>query len=212
MTEFESRSRKFMDLCTHWNVPVPRIRGALPGDRGDFVSCEEIRLNIEAAQHSTPEEHVGHVFGHYACHLYARDSDEEEGSNVLDFRTGLPLEQTRTGWISKFNVSGWDGYLVCNEYKGRPAEIFIFTAKEGSTVRGLLNALAIAISIGLRAGVDARRYAKSLLGVSFEPMGYGTLGGRQSECHSLVDAIFQILIHHYPDLKPEEEDIKMEHA
>lgn len=118
----------------------------------------------------------------------------------------LPLGPEREGWVSKFDISGWDGYLVCNECDGRPAEIFIYCAKEGSTVRGLLNALAIAVSIGLRQGVDPRKYTKSLLGVQFEPRGFGTLGGKSAEAHSLVDAIMQILVDHYPDLKPDEKE------
>jgi ribonucleoside-diphosphate reductase alpha chain len=55
---------------------------------------------------------------------------------------------------------------------GRPGELFIVLAKQGSTLRAAAEALAIAISIGLQRGVPLEAYANQFMGVSFEPAGY----------------------------------------
>ena len=95
--------------------------------------------------------------------------------------------------------------MTINEHEGKPAEIFITCAKEGSLVSGMLDSLAIAISIGLRAGVDPKKYIKSLTGVRFDPQGYARLGEENGvEVTSIVDAIMKILVRLYPELSPEE--------
>lgn len=111
----------------------------------------------------------------------------------------LPAERPAT--VVKFRVTNWSGYVAISEHEGRPVEIFIHCAKEGSTIQGFLDSLAIAISIGLRCGVPAEYYVKALSGVRFEPQGYAQLGEQTGvEVSSIVDAIIRILVARYPEL------------
>jgi len=117
----------------------------------------------------------------------------------------LDLPPERPATVVKFRVANWPGYVTISEHEGKPAEIFVHCAKEGSTMRGLLNAWAITFSIGLRCGVPPELYVKALSGVRFEPNGYAQLGDQTGvEVGSIVDAVMKILVARYPDLSPTE--------
>lgn len=111
----------------------------------------------------------------------------------------MSLPKTREGVTVRFTVDAFKGYLTINEIDGRPVEVFIRIAKEGSTVSGLLNALCIAISIGLRSGAEVMDYVRSFKDMRFTPSGYGDLGDGETQVivHSFVDAIAKILEHRY---------------
>lgn len=72
---------------------------------------------------------------------------------------------------------------------GRPADVWLDTAKEGSELRGYMRALALSISVGFQYGVPADAYVKALLGLRFEPMGPVTGHRHIKECLSPVDAV-----------------------
>ena len=62
------------------------------------------------------------------------------------------LPDERLSITHKFSVGGHEGYLTVGLYKdGMPGEIFITMAKEGSTVSGLMDSFACAVSIGIAA-------------------------------------------------------------
>ncbi|MDE2107206.1 MAG: vitamin B12-dependent ribonucleotide reductase, partial [Patescibacteria group bacterium] len=64
------------------------------------------------------------------------------------------LPETRRSMTHKFDVQGHEGYVTVGFYAdGRPGEMFIRMAKEGSTVGGLMDSLAMSISLGLQYGV-----------------------------------------------------------
>src|SRR5438309_9283040 len=57
----------------------------------------------------------------------------------------------------KFNIGGHEGYITVGLYPdGSPGEIFITMAKEGSTVSGLMDSFALAVSIALQHGVPLK--------------------------------------------------------
>ena len=57
----------------------------------------------------------------------------------------------------KFNIGGHEGYLTVGLYPdGTPGELFIKMAKEGSTVSGLMDSFALAVSIALQHGVPLK--------------------------------------------------------
>ncbi|MFX9600773.1 hypothetical protein ABTO98_19125, partial [Acinetobacter baumannii] len=63
-------------------------------------------------------------------------------------RKALPAK--RRGFTQKAKINGQVLFLRTGEYTdGTLGEIFIDLAKEGSTVRSLMNCFAIAISVGL---------------------------------------------------------------
>ncbi len=85
-------------------------------------------------------------------------------------REKLPYE--RASVTHKFSVSGHEGYITVGMYAdGRPAEVFIKMAKEGSTLSGIMDGLALTISLGLQYGVPLKVFVDKLLNTRFEPSG-----------------------------------------
>lgn len=86
-------------------------------------------------------------------------------------RRKLPDE--RKSITHKFSIGGHDGYIIVGMYKeGTPGEIFINIAKEGSTLSGFMDGLALSISIGLQYGVPLKAIADKLTNTRFEPSGF----------------------------------------
>src|SRR6185503_15354407 len=86
-------------------------------------------------------------------------------------RRKLPDE--RHSLTHKFSIGGHDGYITCGLYAdGTPGELFVRMAKEGSTVAGLMDSFATAISLALQHGVPLRLLSEKLRGTQFEPRGF----------------------------------------
>ena len=85
-------------------------------------------------------------------------------------REKMPVE--RTSVTHKFSVGGHEGYITVGMYEdGRPGEIFIKMSKEGSTLSGVMDGLALTISLGLQYGVPLKVFVDKLLNTRFEPSG-----------------------------------------
>ncbi|HET7121834.1 MAG TPA: vitamin B12-dependent ribonucleotide reductase [Solirubrobacterales bacterium] len=86
-------------------------------------------------------------------------------------RKKMPLE--RESITHKFNIAGHEGYITAGKYDdGTLGEIFLTDiGKEGSTLRGLLNAFATAISLGLQYGVPLETFVQKFSYMRFEPEG-----------------------------------------
>jgi ribonucleoside-diphosphate reductase alpha chain len=85
-------------------------------------------------------------------------------------REKLPVE--RASVTHKFSVGGHEGYITVGMYPdGRPGEIFIKMSKEGSTLSGVMDGLALTLSIGLQYGVPLKVLVDKLLNTRFEPSG-----------------------------------------
>jgi ribonucleoside-diphosphate reductase alpha chain len=85
-------------------------------------------------------------------------------------REKMPYE--RASVTHKFNVSGHEGYITVGLYEdGRPGEVFIKMSKEGSTLSGIMDGLALTISIGLQYGVPLKVFVDKLVNTRFEPSG-----------------------------------------
>ena len=96
---------------------------------------------------------------------------DEQAAPPRAVRHRLPDE--RLSITHKFNVGGHEGYLTVGLYKdGMPGEIFITMAKEGSTVSGLMDSFACAISIGLQHGVPLKLLCEKFAHTRFEPSGW----------------------------------------
>jgi len=82
------------------------------------------------------------------------------------------LSDERHSITHKFSLSGHDGYITVGMYDdGRPGEVFIKMAREGSTLSGVMDGLALTISIGLQYGVPLRALVDKLINTRFEPSG-----------------------------------------
>ena len=85
-------------------------------------------------------------------------------------REKMPYE--RSSVTHKFSVGGHEGYITVGMYQdGRPGEVFIKMAKEGSTLSGVMDGLALTISLGLQYGVPLKVFVDKLLNTRFEPSG-----------------------------------------
>lgn len=101
------------------------------------------------------------------------------------------LPDTRSSVTHKFNISGHEGYLNVGLYPdGRPGELFITMAKEGSTVGGLMDAFGTAISMSLQYGVPLEVLVNKFSHTRFEPMGHTTNPDIRI-AKSVVDYIFR---------------------
>ncbi len=88
-------------------------------------------------------------------------------------RRKLPDE--RPSLTHKFSVAGHEGYLHVGLYEdGKPGEIFIKMAKEGSTLSGVMDTLALSLSMNLQYGVPLEVLCEKLVRTRFEPMGMTT--------------------------------------
>jgi ribonucleoside-diphosphate reductase alpha chain len=85
-------------------------------------------------------------------------------------REKMPSE--RASVTHKFGVGGHEGYITVGMYEdGRPGEIFIKMSKEGSTLSGVMDGLALTVSLGLQYGVPLKVFVDKLLNTRFEPSG-----------------------------------------
>jgi ribonucleoside-diphosphate reductase alpha chain len=103
------------------------------------------------------------------------------------------LPDTRQSVTHKFNVAGHEGYITVGLYEdGRPGEVFITQAKEGSTIGGIMDAFGTAISMSLQYGVPLEVLVNKFSHTRFEPMGHTTNPDIRI-AKSVVDYIFRWL-------------------
>jgi ribonucleoside-diphosphate reductase alpha chain len=107
--------------------------------------------------------------------------------------TPRELPPTRPAITHRFQVGGHKGYITVGLYEdGSPGEIFITMAKEGSTLSGMADAFATAISLALQYGVPLRDLAYKFSHMRFEPAG-PTGNPEIPVAQSIVDYIFRWL-------------------
>jgi ribonucleoside-diphosphate reductase alpha chain len=103
------------------------------------------------------------------------------------------LPDTRQSITHKFSISGHEGYITVGLYPdGRPGELFITMAKEGSTIGGLMDCFGTAVSMSLQYGVPLDVYVNKFSHTRFEPMGF-TKNPDIKIAKSIVDYIFRWL-------------------
>ena len=106
-------------------------------------------------------------------------------------RRRLPAE--RQALTHRFEVSGHEGYITVGIYEdGTPGEIFLKMAKEGSTVSGLMDSFATAISLALQYGVPLQALVDKFSHTRFEPQGF-TKNPEIPIAKSVMDYIFKWL-------------------
>jgi ribonucleoside-diphosphate reductase alpha chain len=86
-------------------------------------------------------------------------------------RKRMPRE--RQSITHKFSIGGHEGYITAGMYEdGSVGEIFLTDiGKEGSTLRGMMNSFATAISIALQYGVPLETLVRKFSYMRFEPEG-----------------------------------------
>jgi ribonucleoside-diphosphate reductase alpha chain len=106
-------------------------------------------------------------------------------------RRKLPDE--RRSITHKFSIGGHEGYITAGMYEdGSPGELFITMAKEGSTISGLMDAFATAVSFNLQYGVPLKFLVDKFSHLRFEPSGW-TGNPQVPYAKSIMDYIFRWL-------------------
>src|ERR1700685_4557335 len=103
------------------------------------------------------------------------------------------LKEERMSVTHKFNGGGHEGYIIVGLYpNGEPGEIFVKMAKEGSTVSGLMDSFALAVSISLQHGVPLKLFCEKFAHTRFEPSGWSS-NPDIGFAKSIMDYIFRWL-------------------
>jgi ribonucleoside-diphosphate reductase alpha chain len=101
--------------------------------------------------------------------------DEKEAEAEVEMATPVrkKMPKERESITHKFSIGGHEGYITAGKYEdGTVGEIFLTDiGKEGSTMRGLLNAFATSISLGLQYGVPLETFVRKFSYMRFEPEG-----------------------------------------
>lgn len=98
-------------------------------------------------------------------------SSEVSLARIPQRRRRLPDE--RRAITHKFSIAGHEGYVTVGMYDdGQPGELFITMAKEGSTVSGLMDSFATAVSVALQYGAPLQVLVDKFSHCRFEPSGF----------------------------------------
>jgi ribonucleoside-diphosphate reductase alpha chain len=98
---------------------------------------------------------------------------EEEDFNAPPRSVRHKLQEERASITHKFKVGDHEGYITVGLYpNGEPGELFVKMAKEGSTVSGLMDSFALAVSLALQHGVPLKVFCEKFAHTRFEPSGW----------------------------------------
>src|SRR5262252_9419337 len=162
----------------------------LPDRRKSRTTLRETRLRMSAARQissisegatARPENDAAQT----------EPSLEPKAAPFPAIRRHLPDD--RRALTHHFSIAGQEGYLTIGVYEdGLPGEIFITMAKQGSTISGLMDAFATAVSLALQYGVPLDVLCAKLTHVRFEPSGWSG-NPKIGYAKSIVDYIFRWL-------------------
>ncbi len=123
----------------------------------------------------------------------------------------LRLPQTRKSVTHKFDIAGHEGYLTIGLYdNGKPGEIFVTMHKQGSTIRGLMDAWAMSVSLNLQYGLPVEVLFDKFRHHKFEPAGFvrnanagelDELSPKIRSASSIVDYVSQFMLNQFGEGK-----------
>ncbi len=121
----------------------------------------------------------------------AVSAEKPQETVARPMRRKLPDE--RSAITHKFSIAGHEGYITIGMYPdGQPGEIFLTMSKEGSTISGLMDSFATAISLALQYGVPLQTLVDKFAHTRYEPSGY-TNNPEIRIAKSISDYIFRYL-------------------
>jgi ribonucleoside-diphosphate reductase alpha chain len=119
------------------------------------------------------------------------NNGSQESKTIQAVRRRLPDE--RRSLTHHFSIGGQEGYVTVGLYvDGLPGELFIRMAKEGSTVSGLMDSFATAVSLALQYGVPLEILCDKFSHTRFEPSGWSG-NPKIGYAKSLMDYLFRWL-------------------
>lgn len=133
--------------------------------------------------------------------------EEEVVKEVVVLGQRKKLPQTRRSLTHKFDIAGHEGYVMIGLYDdGKPGELFVTMHKEGSTIRGLMDAWATSVSLNLQYGASVNDLFDKFRYQKFEPSGFvrNPGGGELAEqvkqirtASSIVDYVAQFMLNNF---------------
>ncbi len=149
-------------------------------------------LAASQAEMAAAKAQLAEAQAQLAAHIHANT----QNADALDaqappraVRHRLPAE--RMSITHKFGIGGHEGYITVGLYpNGQPGEIFIRMAKEGSTISGLMDSFATAISMALQHGVPLKVLVEKFAHTRFEPSGW-TGSEELGYAKSIMDYLFR---------------------
>jgi ribonucleotide reductase alpha subunit len=138
------------------------------GAGGIVVDEDEVRRVISAL---LPFGWAGDTPSKILSRILAGDPDTLAGLTRNPHRQRLP--DTRDAVAHKFNINGTEGYFHVGMFlDGRPGELFITMAKEGSTLGGAMDAFATSVSMMLQYRVPLDVIVAKFSGANYDPKGF----------------------------------------
>ncbi len=167
---------------------------------------EEAAEEVVAEETATPESNIVDLGKLTVEELLEEVTKRMQASSDTQLKRALSkiverksLPAKRRGFTQKAKINGQVLFLRTGEYQdGTLGEIFIDLAKEGSTLRSLMNCFAIAISVGLQYGVPLDEFVEKFVFTKFEPAGMVDHPNIKTTT-SLVDFVFRALAYEYLD-------------
>jgi hypothetical protein len=133
-----------------------------------------------------------------APHVHVMPARPEIFAPAPRATTREPLPARRNGYTQKASVGGHKLFLSTGEYaNGRLGEIFIALNKEAPSFRGMMDAFAIAVSLGLQHGVRLEDYVEAFTLTRFGPAGAVEGDPAVLQATSMIDYVFRNLAVNY---------------
>jgi ribonucleoside-diphosphate reductase alpha chain len=163
-----------------------REEAARRGTRSEKMTAEVITPEMAAFAKLSPEQQAIALAA-----VRMPTAEEQQSAPPRALRHRLPGE--RASVTHKFAIAGHEGYITVGLYKdGTPGELFIRMAKEGSTVSGLMDSFALAVSLAMQHGVPLKLLCDKFQHTRFEPAGF-TGNPEIPIAKSMMDYIFRWL-------------------
>jgi ribonucleoside-diphosphate reductase alpha chain len=191
-----SRSIHYMGHLKMMAAVQPFISGAISKTvnlPADISSAEIMEIYVEAWRMGLKAVAI-YRDGCKRSQPLSNGSSQPQKTAQQEFRPiRRKLPDERRSITHKFSIGGHEGYLTVGMYDdGKPGEIFLVMAKEGSTISGLMDAFATSISLALQYGVPLKVLTDKFSHSRFEPSGY-TGNPEIPYAKSIMDYIFRWL-------------------
>ena len=150
---------------------------------------------LSMAKKEVKEADIPEVTAHTAVNVEQAVADAVGSSETLIVRGAVrkELPRIRNSKTFKFTIGGSRAYMTVGEYEdGTPGELFVSSAKMGSTLRGVMDAFGVSVSYGLQFGVPLKNYVRNFTNASFAPSGI-TDDPDIRTASSIIDYIFKRL-------------------
>ncbi len=146
-----------------------------------YLLGDELGIKAVSVFRAESKPTAVHDFGKRSLKLFKRGEEE-------------PLPAERPAWNWKARIGGVPVQLYVSEYlDGRPGQVTMFSAGEGSTMGALLDTIAKSVSNSLQRGVSLERIVRDLRNATYEPSGMVTEDRWIRSARSITDYFGKVL-------------------